>query len=91
MVPDSVLWEGKAQDPLIWLVTGRDWFGVKSSGKCRGQNLRTAGGAGEEFPQLQHCSHQHHLRTQGYQDDHHFNFLRDGFHQSRFQGVQDAK
>lgn len=63
-VLDLVLREGKVQGPLIWSVTGRDWSEVKSSGKCQGQNLKMAGGAEEEFPQLRHCSHQHHLRKQ---------------------------
>jgi len=66
MVLDLVLQEGKVRGPLIWSVTGRDWSGVKSLGKCQGQNLKMAAGAGEEFPQLQHCSHRHHLRKQGY-------------------------
>lgn len=68
MAPDSVLWEGKAQDHLVSSATGRDWSGVKSRGTCRGWNCRMAAGAGEEFPQLQHCSHRRRLRTQGYQN-----------------------
>lgn len=62
MVLDLVLREGTVRGPLISLVTGRGWSGAKSSAKCQGQNLKTAGDAGEESPQLQHCSHRHHLR-----------------------------
>lgn len=67
MVLGLVLQEGKVQGPPIWSVTGRDWSGVKSLGKCPGQNLKMAGGAGEEFPPLQHCSHRHHLPYQNLQ------------------------
>ena len=59
---DLVSREGKAQAPLIWWVTGRDWSGVRNLGKRQGQNWKMAGDAEEGFPLPQHCSHQHHLR-----------------------------